>query len=153
RLELEKLDKKGDKLTDEERAAGVKLAEQMIELLKKLNPDFKVNDVRTLQIKFAFTPAPERPKLSDEDRNRLAVLTQYLEQSRNGGPVAALKCYFDLDADAAHTLLWESGTFQLAFERAFADKLAREPKFLEQLVARVNENALKNKDRIIERTA
>src|SRR5262249_43447460 len=29
RLELEKLDKKGDKLTDEERAAGVKLAEQM----------------------------------------------------------------------------------------------------------------------------
>jgi hypothetical protein len=153
RLELEKLDKKGDKLTDEERAAGVKIAEQMLELLKKLNPDFKVNDVRTLQIKFVFKPAPERPKLADEDRNRLAVLAQYLEQSRNGGPVAALKRYFSLDADAAHLLLWESGTCQLAFERAFAEKQTKEPKFLEQLVARVNEDALKHKDRTLERTA
>jgi hypothetical protein len=153
RLELEKLDKKGDKLTDEERAAGVKLAEQMLELLKKLNPGFKVSDVRTLQIKFVFKPAPERPKLADEDRSRLAVLTQYLEQSRNGGPVAALTRYFGLDADAAHALLWESGTCQLAFERAFAEKQAKEPKFLEQLVARVNEDALKHKDRTLERTA
>jgi hypothetical protein len=153
RLELEKLDKKGEKLTDAERAAGVKLAEQMVALLKKLNPGFKVDDVRTLQIKFVFQPAPERPKLSDEDRNRLAVLAQYLEQSCNGGPVAALKRYFDLDADAAHALLWESGTLQLAFERSFAEKLGKEPKFLEQLVARVNEYAIKHKDRTLERTA
>jgi hypothetical protein len=153
RLELEKLDKKGDKLTEEERAAGLQLAADMILLLTKLNPGFKASDVRTLQIKFAFPPAPERPKLTDEDRNRLAVLTQHLEQSRNGGPVAALKRYFDLDADAAHTLLWESGTFQLAFERAFAGKQTKEPKFLEQLVTRVNESALKNKDHTIERTA
>jgi hypothetical protein len=153
RIELEKLEKKLPNLTAEERAAGVKLAEETIELFKKLNPKYKLDEMQTQQIKFTFKPVPERPKLTDQERARIAVLTQYLEESRHGGPVEALKRCFDVDADAAQAMLWECGTFPLAFEVAFAKKKEKEPRALRQIITRVNEDALKRDDRTLERAA
>jgi hypothetical protein len=153
RLALEQLNKKTGDLKEADLAAKTKLAEEFVQLFKELTPDFKLDNPQTQLVKFTFKPAPERPQLPEADRQRLVVLAQFLEQSRNGGPSDALKHYFALDAGAAYALLWESGTLQRAFERALVQKQEQEPKFLDSLIQRVNEDALKRKERTLERTA
>jgi hypothetical protein len=150
RLELDILQKKEDSKKEEQK----KLAEDIIALFKKLNPNFKLDDSQTMLVKFVFKPLPKRPILPENDQQRLAVLAQYLEQARNGGPSEALIHYFGVTADAAHLLLWESGTVQRAFEGALLQHEEKErTAFLETVVKRANEDALKRKDRALERTA
>ena len=103
----------------------------------------------------------EQPKMSNHARGlwgysgRTPAGHELSVQSTGmGGPSAALVHYFGLSADAAHLLLWESGSAQRAFERAFAQHDEKDrAKFLETVIARVNEDALKRKDRALERTA
>ena len=152
RLALDVVQKK-EPLNDADRETITKLAKEIVEAYKQFNPKFKLDDVQGELVKFTFKPAPARPKLTDEARKRVAVLVQYLEQSRNGGPLHALNRYFAVDAAAAETLLWESGKVQLAFERALALKMEKDPKFLDIVIKRANEDALKFKDHTLERTA